>query len=113
MITEQDLNAAIAECQGKRDPKSSDCIKLAAFYIIKNELYGKPEQSPASAYSYLPPPVETVENHTVDYISDTEFSQAVHGQDSGDMWAIMDELMTTLAVLYPRLYDSVLRKIRE
>ena len=35
MITEMDLQEAIAECQGKRNPNADTCIKLAAFYIIK------------------------------------------------------------------------------
>ena len=42
MITEKDLRAAIAECQGARNPNASTCIKLAAFYTILNNLY--PEQ---------------------------------------------------------------------
>ena len=39
MITEQDLQEAIAECQGERHPNANTCMKLAAFYTIKNELY--------------------------------------------------------------------------
>ena len=39
MITEKDLQEAIAECKGKRNPDSSTCIKLAAFLIIQEHLY--------------------------------------------------------------------------
>ena len=39
MITEKDLQEAIAECQGERSPNASTCIKLAAFYTIKEHLY--------------------------------------------------------------------------
>ncbi len=41
MITEHDLQEAIAECQGKRNPDANTCIKLAAFYTIKEHLFPK------------------------------------------------------------------------
>ena len=60
MITEHDLQAAIAECQGKRNPDASTCIKLAAFYTIRNHLFPEtPEkQGPVTQerYSYAPAP---------------------------------------------------------
>lgn len=99
MITLEDLQAAIAECEGVRNPTSSTCIKLAAFYTIKNELFGAP------SYSYAPPPVET-------YQSDSEFSQAIQGKDTNDVLKLMDELVTTLSVVNPRLYASVMRRLR-
>ena len=39
MITEQDLQAAIAECEGVRNPTSNTCLKLAAYYTIKDKMY--------------------------------------------------------------------------
>lgn len=113
MITEHDLQAAIAECKGKRNPDSSTCIKLAAFLIIQEHLYGKPPESETApalpAYSYAAPPeqVETI----IDYQSDTEFSQAIGGRQAADIWPIMDELMTVLQATNPRLYSGVMRKI--
>ena len=113
MITEHDLQAAIAECKGKRNPDSSTCIKLAAFLIIQEHLYGKPPESDTApalpAYSYAAPPeqVETI----IDYQSDTEFSQAIDGRQASDIWPIMDELMTVLQATNPRLYSGVMRKI--
>lgn len=114
MITEKDLQEAIAECQGARNPNASTCIKLAAFYIIQEHLYGKPteDQSPAvPSYSYAAPP-EQVET-TIDYYSDTEFSQAIDGRRAGDIWSIMDELMSVLQATNPRLYAGVMRKIED
>ena len=112
MITEKDLQEAIAECQGVRNPNASTCIKLAAFYIIQEHLYGKPSESEtASAYSYAAPP-EQVET-TIDYYSDTEFSQAIDGKKATDVWPIMDELMSVLQATNPRLYAGVMRKIED
>ncbi len=43
MITEKDLQEAIAECKGTRNPNASTCIKLAAYYTILDNLYPKEE----------------------------------------------------------------------
>ena len=112
MITEKDLQEAIAECQGERNPNANTCIKLAAFYTIRNELFGKNEQFEVPSYSYAESPAEPVEN-TIDYLSDTEFSQAIDGRAPADVWPIIDELMTTLQVLMPKLYDKVIARLRE
>lgn len=112
MITLHDLDTAIAKCQGLADPKPADAIKLAAFYIIKNEMYGQQEEQPPAlpAYSYAAMPENDAEK-TIDYQSDTEFSRAIDGRESREIWAVIDELMTVLQVTYPRLYAGVMRKI--
>lgn len=113
MITEHDLQAAIAECKGKRNPDSSTCIKLAAFLIIQEHLYGKPPESdtapalPAYSYAAQHEQIET----TIDYYSDTDFSQAISGRQASEIWTIMDELMSVLQATNPRLYAGVMRKI--
>ena len=108
MITEQDLQAAIAECVGTRNPTSSTCIKLAAFYTIKNELFGKDEHAEAlPMYSYASQPEETIT-----YDSGSEFSQAIHGKTLTEVLDVIDELMQTLQALNPRLYAGVLRKLQ-
>lgn len=115
MITEQDLQAAIAECKGKRNPDSSTCIKLAAFLIIQEHLYGKPPESDTAptlpAYSYAAPPkqVETI----IDYQSDTEFSAVIDGRRADDVWPVMDELMEVLRVTNKPLYKATIRKIQD
>ena len=108
MITERDLEQAIAECQGERNPNAQTCIKLAAFYTIKHELFGKAEQLPG--YSYAAP--ATVDTQ-IEYTSDTEFSRMIDGRNPDDVWPVMDELMSTIEVLMPRLYDGVMRKLQD
>ena len=46
MITENDLQEAIAECEGVRNPTANTCLKLAAFYTIKDKLYPEPQIEP-------------------------------------------------------------------
>ena len=114
MITEQDLQEAIAECLGQRNPNSSTCIKLAAFYTIRREMFGNNNSDHIEvvpSYS-LSGPAERIET-TVEYISDTEFSQGINGMDSYRAWEIMDELMTALQVINPRLYNGVMREVEE
>ena len=115
MITEKDLQEAIAECKGKRNPDSSTCIKLAAFLIIQEHLYGKPPESDTApalpAYSYAAPP-EQVET-TIDYQSDTEFSAVIDGRQADDVWPVMEELMEVLRRTNKPLYNATIRKIQD
>ena len=103
MITEHDLDSAIAECKGKRNPDASTCIKLAAYYTIKRELYGEP----IPAYSYAPAPIR----NTVEIESGSEFARAVDGKEQHDVLPVIDELMSTLKVIQPRLYNAVMDKL--
>lgn len=114
MITEQDLQEAIAECLGQRNPNSNTCIKLAAFYTIRKELFGEPEQTQpdlSPIYSRAIP-VEQVETH-VNYTSDTEFAQAINGMNAYQAWKIMDELVDVVRIVNPRLYNGVMKKVEE
>lgn len=104
MITEKDLQEAIAECQGQRNPNANTAIKLAAFLTIQRELFGK-DESPT--YSYAAPPIE----EPTQYESDTRFGAVIRDMPVPDVLAIMDELMTTLAVINPRLYNGVMREL--
>ena len=107
MISEKDLTDAIAECLGQRNPNAQTCIKLAAFYTIHQNLYGKQDEIILPEQSY------SGSTGTVTYDSGTEFSDLIQGKDIEEVLPLMDELMTTVQVLHPRLYNSVIRKLRE
>lgn len=107
MITERDLDAAIAECQGKRNPDASTCIKLAAFYTIKRELYGEEKQAVQTAYSYAPAP----DRNMIQMDSDSEFARAIDGRDQQEILPVLEELMNTLQIIQPRLYNAVMDKL--
>lgn len=106
MITEKDLLEAIAECQGERNPNANTCIKLAAFYTIRDHLFPHDEVDDEINYSFASEPAGIV----IEDWSGTEFSQAVCGRKVYDVLEVIDDLMATLQVLNSRLYDSVLRK---
>ncbi len=104
MIKEEDLQEAIAECQGVRNPNANTCMKLASYYTILDHTK---EEKPM--YSYAPPSISTVDTSFLD----SEFAKQIDGKPADDMWRLMDELMSTIQVINPRLYDGVMRKVAE
>lgn len=110
MITEEQLNEAIAEMQGQRNPNAGTCLKLASYYTIKNELF--PKEQPhqiASSYSYAAPP----EQSTIAFDSDTDFGKSVNGKDITDVLRKLDEVMTALFVINQPLYKRILRELAD
>ena len=108
MITEQDLEQAIAECQGERNPNANTCIKLAAYLTIKQALFAEDinvSTTPPPQYSFAGAGAE------IGRISDSEFGQAIEGRSVDEILPIIDELMSTLQVVNRRLYDAVMRRI--
>lgn len=107
MITARDLDAAIAECQGKRNPDAKTCMMLAAFYTIRREMYGEEKEAVHESYSYAPAPALS----TIVLDSDSEFAKLVDGKEQDEVMPVMDELMETLSVIQPRLYSAVMGKL--
>lgn len=108
MITEHDLQEAIAECEGQRNPSANTCLKLAAFYTIRDKLFPAAEvEEPVRLpqYSYA--------RSMGSMNADTEFKQIAADMNPEDLVDIMDELMTTLKAMIPKLYDGVMRKLSE
>ncbi len=66
------------------------------------------EQLPA--YSYDPAPQQL---EGIDYPGESEFARAIDGRKQEEVWPIIDELMDTINVLQPRLYDAVMRKLQD
>ena len=83
--------------------------KLANLYTIRNQMNRK-EERPTYEASYAAAPAAATPS-LVDGYGDSDFLQAVHGKAQADVWAVMDELMDTLHVANPRVYNGVMRKI--
>lgn len=108
MITVADLDAAIAECQGERNPNANTCIKLAAYYTIRNAMS---ERTVPSDYSFSPAPVQVPVSDTINYNADSDFARLINGRNPDAIWPIIDELMDVLLAINPRLYHGVMRKL--
>lgn len=102
MITKRELDGAIREFEDA--PVSyQNCEKLATFYTIREHAFG--DKSTELEYSYDAP-------QGIDDYGDTDFLQAIKGRSEDEIWLIMDELMETILITNPRLYDGVMRKIK-
>lgn len=94
MITKRELLEVIAECE-EEPPSFTSIKKLASLYTVYDHLYGKePEEKPHS-------------------VRHSEFLQAAKEKDSGAVFEVFDELMQSLKVVYPKVYEGVMRKIRQ
>lgn len=84
--------------------------KLANLYTIRNQMKKseQPQQPSVQAYSLAAAPEST---YTGRY-GDSEFLREIEGRDQEDVFRIMDDLMDTLQVANPRVYNGVMRKIR-
>lgn len=114
MITLDDLDEAIAELQGRRAPTSTDCIKLAAYYIIKDNLTPeKPSEMPSETPLYSraePSEAETIINYK---FNNQALNDSLNGRTSDYAYWLLDELMTACSVLDMRLYSFIERKLKE
>ena len=121
MITEHDLQEAIAECLGQRNPTASTCIKLAAFYTIKQNMYPEPaaenvdinfRHSEAGAgeldLSRITPTYDVI-----NYDSGSDFSRIINGGSMTRLLEVMDDTMNTLSVINPRLYNNIMKRLSE
>lgn len=108
MIREDDLREAIAEMQGQKNPNAQTCIKLAAYYTILDHITGK-EPTPLQTYSDMSS--YSAGSSAIEYDGESDFAKAIKGRDPSDVWPVMDELMTTLQVMHPRLYSGVMARI--
>lgn len=111
MIREEDLQEAIAECQGQRNPNANTAIKLAAFYTIRRELFGEGKDAgPLPGYSYAAP--QTEPEPMIENDSGSEFARLIDGRPQKEIWPLMDEMMDTIHAIHPRLYRAVMDRLR-
>lgn len=108
MITEYDLQEVIAELNGKRNITPGECVNLAAYYIIQNQLFGSPAPDIPRDYFSAQSQADVL------YDSGTEFSNAIQGKPIDDVFEILDELMTILKELNTssgKLYRKVISEL--
>lgn len=94
MISQYEVDKAIMEHEAK-DTTYANCERLAWLYIVRDHLTGA-EMRRAGLYSPS---------------GDSEFMQAVSGKDGAAVWTVIDELMETVKIVNPKLYDGVMRRI--
>ncbi len=99
MLTKRELLNAIKELEDST-PTYEKCKKLVTFYTLYDYMYAEPKN-------------ETVEEKVVGAYGESEFMSVIKGMSCDKVWEVMDELMSTLKVLNPNLYEGVLVKLAE
>lgn len=99
MINEKDLLQAIEDCFEVKNPNANTCYKLASFYTILDHIR---EELPSYSNSVA---------DTIEYHSDTEFGRRIQGKDVNEVMELVDDLMNTIEVLHPRLYQAVINRL--
>ena len=107
MISERELLAAIKLCE--KDPVTlNSCEKLAVYYTVYDHLFG------SRGYGERSSTASHGENERIFVPSpSSEFLKSVEGKDTKRVWAVLDELLSTIKIINPRLYDGVLRRLDE
>lgn len=101
MITISDLDTAIAECQGQPNPNANTCIKLASYLIIKKYMLDEQNRKPD----------QTINQTGNFFDSESEFWKKIKSKPISETLGLFDEVMTTIQVINPPMYASILRKI--
>lgn len=113
MLDKAEIRAAIAKLEFD-ESSYSNYAKLASLYVIRDKMQEEEWGDGGryvGYYSGAPAPV-TAEPATVGEYGDSEFLLAVAGKDPAKAWAVVDELMDTLAMVNSKVYNSVMQKIK-
>lgn len=110
MIRENDVREAIAEMQGQKNPNANTCIKLAAYYTILDHILEPQTPAIVSREPMMFSGSGSMPDLIV-YDGDSDFAKAVNGKESSKVISLIDELMTTLQVMHPRLYTGVMARL--
>lgn len=100
MITIEQINAEIAALEGEK-PTYQVMEKLANLYIVRDHMVSGQTRTVEKAVEIIPAANDPC----------TEFYRAISGKCTKDAMDLFDEVMTTLAAVNPRLYDSVMRRL--
>lgn len=79
-----------------------NCEKLATFYSLYDHLYGDKR-----------PILETIQQTVIQKFGDSDFLRSVEGADAEKVFGILDELMESIKLLQPRLYEATLAELRD
>jgi arginyl-tRNA--protein-N-Asp/Glu arginylyltransferase len=90
MPTKEDLQQAIEKLEDT-ETSFEVCQKLATYYFLYDKYYNRIHPN---------------------YMSDSKFMEAVADISLDSLLEVMDELMECVAVINPKLHDSVLNKLR-
>ena len=102
MITKEDIEKAIAECQGVRNPNARTCIKLAAFLTIREYMF---DDLGGESYEN--------QSDTISVESNSEFFKVIDGKSQTDVFAVLNDAMESVKYFNPKLHSDIIRRLSE
>lgn len=94
MISLETIEREIDEVEARSDTTYRTCERLAWLYIVRDHL--RPEAQPAKTQ----------------YLDGSEFLEACSGVSYPALMEVLNEHVQTLAIVQPKAYEGLLRKIR-
>lgn len=99
MISRLELLQAIDECE--QEPVTfQSCEKLATLYTVYDHLFADKTETKITA------------EKVIDKWGESDFLKTVAGKEAGEVWGLIDELVSSVQVLMPRLYEALLVKLQ-
>lgn len=102
MLTRAELDDAINTLSDGRH-SIQNVERLAAVYTVRDHMFSQPDIE--RGYSMQS------ETNKVGLYGQSDFLIRVSKMDAAEAWELMDELMETLKVINPRLYNGIMQKI--
>lgn len=112
MLDQKEIEIEIAKWE-YLESSYDNYAKLANLYTIRDHMKKQEISEPVYERSYSAASASTDEIPVIGQYGDSEFLQSVAEKDQASVWSIMDDLMDTLHTVNPRVYNGVMRKIRE
>ena len=97
------INGTIAEWEAK-DLTFVVVERLAWLYIVRDNAMMRVKEQTGEEPVLMP---------AVAMSSGTEFMEACSKADPVKMWPVLDELMDTLKVLQPKLYEATIERLKD
>ena len=100
MISIEQISGEISSLEEEK-PTHMTMQKLAALYTVRDHMIiGEEKSEPA-----------VIVSGAIPMLSESDFSKAVYEMDTKSVMGVIDELMDTLRLMQPKLYEAVMRKI--
>lgn len=113
MISERELLDIIEGYE--RDFKTlGDCEKLAVYYTVYDHLFGKVDnyrEEYRQGYSTCAEGFQHEEKKISVPVVTSDFLRTVEGMDASRFWSVIDELVSTIEVINPRLYEGLMKRL--
>lgn len=98
MINFTEIEKEVINIETSRDTSYATIERLAPLYIalLYNTISGQ------NAFKY---------GGLLEIKGESEFLKAINGKDGANIWPIIDELISTIRILQPNVYESIMSKI--